>query len=147
PILLNQQSLVMTETLAAVLAILSLWCLARFTAARSAFNAALAGGAVGLAVLCRPAFLPWLVLVGATMLLIRGKSQTSEQRWWHDPGWRAANVAGLLVGAATVISPWAVRNYRVFGKPVLTTTHGGYTFYLANNRGFYEWLSSDKSGL
>ena len=41
PILLNQQALVMTETLAAFLAILSLWCLARFDAQRSWFNAGL----------------------------------------------------------------------------------------------------------
>src|SRR4029079_19530514 len=69
PILLNQQTLVMTETLATSLTILSLWCLARFDAIRSWFNAALAGGAIGLAVLCRPTFLPWLALVAVGMLL------------------------------------------------------------------------------
>ena len=56
PILLNQSALVMTETLAAFLAILALWCLARFDGQRSWFNAGLAGGAMGLAVLCRPTF-------------------------------------------------------------------------------------------
>src|SRR5205823_6741989 len=44
------------------------------------------------------------------------------------------------VAAAGVMSPWAIRNYRVFGKPIVTTTHGGYTFLLSNNISFYEHL-------
>jgi hypothetical protein len=145
PILLNQQTLVMTETLAAFLAILSLWCLARFDASRSWFNAALAGGAIGLAVLCRPTFLPWLGMVALAMLLIRGRNsefriQNSEFRWLEDFGWRIANLAGLAIAASAIISPWAIRNYRVFGKPIVTTTHGGYTFLLGNNYLFYDWL-------
>src|SRR5439155_18166700 len=91
PILLNQQTLIMTETLAAFLAILSLWCLARFDVSRSWFNAALAGGAIGLAVLCRPTFLPWLGLVGVGMLLVRGgpnfKLQISNFRF-ENVVWR-----------------------------------------------------------
>src|SRR5204863_10063335 len=105
-----------TETLAAFLAILSLWCLARFDAARTPFNAALAGGAIGLAVLCRPTFLPWLGLVGMTMLLVRGgpalKSQISNFKFGNLP-WLLANLAGLAIIAAAVMSPWAIRNYRV----------------------------------
>jgi hypothetical protein len=148
PILLNQQTLVMTETLTAFLAILSLWCLARFDAARSWFNAALAGGAIGLAVLCRPTFLPWLGLVGVGMLLVRGRNsefrmQNSErqlQRSLGDIRWRFVNFAGLAVAAAAVVSPWPIRNYRVFGEPIVTSTHGGYTFLLGNNFYFYRWL-------
>jgi len=143
PILLNQQTLVMTETLAAFLAILSLWCLARFDAARSWFNAALAGGAIGLAVLCRPTFLPWLGLVGVGMLFIRGgpncKSQIANFKF-EDVVWRLANLAGLVIVAGAVMSPWAIRNYRLFGKPIIATTHGGYTLYLANNPDFYAYL-------
>jgi hypothetical protein len=146
PLLLNQQSLVMTETLAAFLAVLSLWCLARFDAQRSWFNAGLAGGAIGLAVLSRPTFLPWLGLVGVGMLFVLGRNsefriQNSEWRWLDDFGWRVANVAALAVAAAAVLSPWVIRNQRVFGKPIVTTTHGGYTLYLGNNRSFYAYLA------
>ena len=156
PILLNQQTLVMTETLAAFLAILSLWCLARFDAARSWFNAALAGGAIGLAALCRPTFLPWLGMVGIAMLIVRGRcaergTRNAERRnvssWFDDFGWRAASLAGLAIAAAAIISPWAIRNYRVFGKPIVTTTHGGYTLRLGNNPQFYEWLRTSRHGL
>jgi hypothetical protein len=152
PILLNQQTLVMTETLATFLAILSLWCLARFDAARTPFNAAMAGGAIGLAVLCRPTFLPWLGLVAVGMALVRGRNsefriQNAEFRWLADFGWRAANVAGFVVVAAAVVSPWVIRNYRVFGKPIVTTTHGGYTLVLGNNLDFYSWLHSADANL
>jgi hypothetical protein len=156
PILLNQQTLVMTETLAAFLAILALWCLARFDAARSWFNAALAGGAMGLAVLCRPTFLPWLLFVAVTMLFLRAwKWETNRRHAWSSSlgwahlwlrfGFRVSNALGLLIAAAAMMSPWTIRNYRVFGKPIVTTTHGGYTLLLANNPSFYLWLANSES--
>src|SRR5262245_44419461 len=135
----------MTETLAAFLAILSLWCLARFDGCRSWFNAALAGGAIGLAVLCRPAFLPWLGLVGLGMLVVRGgpdfKFQVSNFNL-PQVGWRLLNLAVLGLAASAVISPWAIRNYHEFGRLIITTTHGGYTLLLGNNERFYSWLDS-----
>ena len=39
-----------------------------------------------------------------------------------------------------MLSPWAIRNQIQFGRPIVTTTHGGYTLLLANNPEFYEWL-------
>jgi hypothetical protein len=149
PILLNQQTLLMTETLASLLAIVTLWCLARFDADQSWFNAALAGGAIGLAVLCRPTFLPWFGLVGIAMLAVRGRNSelSSHKSGSSGFGWRIANVVAMAIAAAAVISPWATRNYRASGKPIVTTTHGGYTFALANNKDFYLHLRSDESGL
>ncbi len=44
--------------------------------------------------------------------------------------WRA--VAGTLL----VVAPWVLRNQLVLSTPLLTTTHGGYTLLLANNRVF-----------
>lgn len=153
PILLNQSALVMTETLAAFLAVLALWCLARFDSQRSWFNAGLAGGAMGLAVLCRPTFLPWVGLVAMGMLLVRGRIANCELQnakcklGWSDVGWRVANCVALLIVAGMVVSPWVIRNQRVFGKPIVTTTHGGYTLWLGNNHSFYDWLRRDGSGV
>jgi hypothetical protein len=42
-----------------------------------------------------------------------------------------------LLLTAAVLAPWAVRNARIFGPPILTTTHGGYTLALANNPVYY----------
>jgi hypothetical protein len=136
PILLNQSALVMTETLAAFLTSLALYCLARFDAARTPWNAGLVGGAIGLAILCRPTYLPWLALVALVPLALK----TS----WPI---RIANTVATLAVAAVILSPWTIRNYRVFGKPLATTTHGGYTLLLGNNEEFYDYLKSDKSGL
>jgi hypothetical protein len=150
PLLLNQQALVMTETLATFLAVLALWCLARFDARREWFNAALAGAAIGLAALCRPTFLPWLGLVGMGVLLVRiprGSVGVRERGRGREFAWRVANCAALGLAAALVLSPWVIRNYQVFGKPIVTTTHGGYTLWLGNNESFYDWLREDETGL
>jgi hypothetical protein len=137
PILLNQQTLVMTETLATLLAILSLWCLVRFSAHRYWWNAALAGGAIGLAALCRPTFLPWLGLVGLVMISDFRFLISDWQRWM---GRSVPNLVALAVAAAAVMSPWVIRNQQELGEPILTTTHGGYTLLLGNNEDFYQWL-------
>jgi len=155
PLLVHQQSLVMTETLATFLAILALWCLAKFSDYRSWFWAGLSGGAIGLAVLCRPTFLPWLGLVAVAMLLVRGgrdcKLQTANcklgQPWSSIIASRVTNAFFLVAIAAGVLAPWIVRNQQVFGKPMVTTTHGGYTLWLGNNLSFYDWLRHDQTGL
>ena len=125
----------------------ALWCLARFNAQRSWFNAGLAGGAMGLAVLCRPTFLPWLGVVAVGMLLVRGGRERERggegERLVGDVAWRFVNCVALVGVAAIVVSPWVIRNQRVFGKPIVTTTHGGYTLLLGNNPSFYEWLRID----
>jgi hypothetical protein len=48
-------------------------------------------------------------------------------------------IRASLLALATVatLAPWAWRNARVFGEPVWTTTHGGYTLALANNPVYY----------
>ena len=39
--------------------------------------------------------------------------------------------AGVLVlGLSLVVVPWGIRNLIVFGRPIITTTHGGYTLLL-----------------
>ena len=45
-----------------------------------------------------------------------------------------------------MLSPWAIRNQIQFGRPIVTTTHGGYTLLLANNPEFYDWLRSGSWG-
>ncbi len=45
-------------------------------------------------------------------------------------------IVGLLVVAC--LSPWVLRNLSVFSKPIWATTHGGYTLLLANNPLIYQ---------
>ena len=168
PILLNQQTLVMTETLAAFCTVVAWGLLVRFHFDRNWWNAALAGGAIGLAALCRPTYLPWLgvcALLGFCLqpgVLERILKPSSSKRSSAIWGQRVLNGAAFLVAGLGVMFPWVWRNHQQFPqwwqvkiagstlsipKPLLTTTHGGYTLYLANNRHFYRYLRKDQTGL
>jgi hypothetical protein len=123
PVLVSQSRMVMTETLAAFLLAASLAVLAL----DGLRGAALGGLVLGLAALCRPSTLPAAALLAAAAMLT-------------GPGSRASRVyRGAIVGLTTlaVLAPWALRNARVLGEPVWTTTHGGYTLALANNPTYY----------
>ena len=137
PILLRQSCLVMTETLATFLAVAALATLAITANRRSPGLHLLAGAASGLAALCRPTFLPWTAVVGVFLWV----------RWPSDRSRAATSLACFLGGAALVLLPWVVRNTIVFGRPIATTTHGGFTLLLANNPSFYEYLRSSPSDL
>lgn len=135
PILVNQSLLVMTETLAACLAALSLVALSWADERPSPLRAALAGCCLGLAALCRPTFLPWAVLVVVV-----------EVWRWPAGACKAKCGGALLVALALTLSPWALRNQLQFGRPIVTTTHGGYTMLLGNNRDYYAFLKTAKPG-
>ncbi len=129
PILLAQSALVMTETLAAFLAVASLVWIAQTGRSDRVVHALAAGAFAGLAILCRPTFLPWACAAGLLFLVAKPAAMAK------------ARLSLAFVGAmAVVVSPWAVRNQIHFGRPIVTTTHGGYTLLLANNPFFYEHL-------
>jgi 4-amino-4-deoxy-L-arabinose transferase-like glycosyltransferase len=124
PVLVWQSRSVMTETptaffMAAALA--ALGC-------PGPIGSVLGGLGLGLAALCRPSMLPVAALtVVAAFLVAPGDRRI---RLWRG---------GLLVLTIVLtLSPWVIRNLRVFGEPVWTTTHGGYTLALANNSVYYD---------
>lgn len=145
PLLLVYTPQPMTESLFSCLTTGLLAALTRFGGAASAvqaspvhqrWNAIESGIWFGLAVLCRPTLWPFLGVFGlldgyrwlwpiAPNVDPRVERQVVLRRWGF---W-------LMVIALTV-APWVLRNYRAFGVPVLTTTHGGYTLWLANNETF-----------
>ncbi|MFN3149600.1 hypothetical protein [Bremerella sp.] len=142
PILLNQSTLVMTETLATCLAILTLVAVSSLAAKQlssddargsrdvtiSAVNIA---GAVGLAIFCRPTFLVWAALLPMAI-------------WFCCRGWKLRLSSVLAYGLMLLflLAPWVVRNLLVFEAPVLGTTHGGHTLLWGNNDSYYEYLRS-----
>jgi hypothetical protein len=129
PLLLYQSTQLMTETLATAGAVSGMFCLTFFQQRPTAMRAACAGGALGLATLCRPTFLPWLMLCGCVVLT----SPELRSR-------RGVNLAWMMLAALVVVLPWGMRNYVQFGRFKLTTTHGGYTLLLGNNPSFYDYL-------
>lgn len=133
PILLRQSTSVMTETMAAFLAVAGMAVLARAMERPTVPLAAASGATFALAALCRPTFLPWLVLCGVLVFWAAWRAAIHAKR-------AAKMVAVYFAAAAVLLAPWAVRNARVLGKPLLTTTHGGYNLLLGNNPWFYEYL-------
>jgi len=119
PVLVAQSRSVMTETPAAFLVAATLAGLS----VPGARGAVLGGLGFGLSSLCRPSLLP-----GAGLAALAGLM--------FGPGGVKARLGrSMILVAATVatLAPWTWRNIRVFGEPVATTTHGGYTLALANN--------------
>lgn len=123
PVLAWQARHVMTETLAAFLIAAALAELA----GRRPWSPLSGGALLGLAALCRPSLLPSAGLVALAALAARpGRLRERIKR-----------SAGIALIVAATLAPWAIRNYRVFGEFVWTTTHGGYTLALANNEVYY----------
>ena len=129
PLLLYQSTQLMTETLAALLAVLLIWTWTRACEQPSPWRFALAGICLGLASLCRPTFLPWLALAPLTLLA----TPALRSRFF-------TYACLLTVATLTTLSPWVIRNQRVFDHLILNTTHGGYTLMLGNNTYYYEHL-------
>lgn len=161
PILLTQSALVMSETLAALLVVLSVWLLDRCTHRPTAGNAVLAGAAWGGVVLCRPGllafaalaaiWLPWLAATARNAGMQRGLKEEKGERGERgreekERRWRSAGqvFAGVIAGLAVVVGPWVVRNQVAFARPIVATTHGGYTLLLGNNPFFYDHLRSGR---
>jgi len=70
------------------------------------------GGALGLAVLCRPGG-----LIAAALSVFEGAC--AEER-----GRRLRPFLLSLLALAAVVTPWVVRNQRLFGRPLLVTSGG-----------------------
>jgi hypothetical protein len=131
PLLLNQSALVMTETLAAALTLAAVAALIAWSDRKTWHWAAAAGALLALCVLCRPTYLPWLGLV-VIVALARPRLLSLSMPWRQ---------ALILAGVALlVVLPWTIRNMLVFGRPIVTTTHGDYTLLLGNNPYFYRYL-------
>ena len=174
PILLRQSTLVMTETLATFLGVLAWWLaisrrpwLHRWRQNRKPENGAsplqevrprmahphellghqivrslLLGVTLGLACLCRPTALAWLALwlLGNATGRILFHQRHVVWRWGT-----VLNGAILVVAFGAILGDWGIRNQNMLGHAVVTTTHGGYTLYLANNPVLYEHLRSSGS--
>lgn len=119
PLLVQATSLAMTETLFTFLVTACL--LAAIT--DSPWTLGFIGG---LAALCRPTM---FAFAGLSLIVY-----LARQLWFptsNGKDWRRLYV--VLVASFAVIAPWGIRNWWVFGKPIITTTHGGYTLLLGNN--------------
>jgi 4-amino-4-deoxy-L-arabinose transferase-like glycosyltransferase len=85
----------------------------------NAMYAVLAGLLLGLLIYFRAEMLAWPFLYAIVVLL-----KSTKQ-------WRSALT--LITLPLLMLTPWAVRNYLLFGQPVLTTTAGGINLWYGHN--------------
>jgi 4-amino-4-deoxy-L-arabinose transferase-like glycosyltransferase len=108
PMLIAADGALMSESLFGLLAALTLFAAYRLLDEPTLGRAAVLGGVAGLAALTRTEALLLLVVVLVPVLR-------------RPAGWRAALVA--VLAAVVVITPWSVRNWVVFDRPVLVSTN------------------------
>ena len=134
PILVQQSTQVMTETLAACLVMVTVWALSR--AMENTRWIWVAAVALTLAYLCRPTFLVW----GGFLVL--GWCLTHRRKYCPEESLGRRLAPALVLGGvlAVTVFVWTMRNLRQFGAPVWATTHGGYTLLLGNNPMFYDYI-------
>jgi 4-amino-4-deoxy-L-arabinose transferase-like glycosyltransferase len=129
--------LVLTESLAALLAIATAAALVRLLQTASLRWALLAGVVIGLAILNRPLVIFWLPLLVLLVL-------------WGAPRKPIALSAAVTLAAVIVIAPWGVRNVRLLGEFKPLGTHGeqnlsaAYSDAAYANRGI--WINLDDAG-
>jgi 4-amino-4-deoxy-L-arabinose transferase-like glycosyltransferase len=114
PPFLTATATVLQETMLSFLAALFAWCLWRAAEAPGAVRSFAAGASLGLAALGKVVILP-LALPAAALLAM------APRRSWLRP-------AACLLGVATVVLPWALRNRAVLGRLEVTNGNGGHTF-------------------
>lgn len=144
PILVQQSSFAMTETIAACIVSSIYWQWTQQIKEAPRWKSRFTLGILlCLAYLCRPTFLAWSVLLlGGEILwhLVSKKYRTSRL------GKKEVLKLFLpVVLIAVTVMTWAERNRRATGYPVWATTHGGYTLLLGNNPLFYRHLETGGS--
>jgi hypothetical protein len=77
------------------------------------------GALIGVTVLTRPGFLPWLIISCAAVLILLKRSLAQ----------RAAVCTGLALACFLVLLPWAARNATVTGHWVFTSLWSGPSLY------------------
>lgn len=131
PLLIVYAGQPMTEILATTLVALIACGMASMSSGNPAlnrWNIFVMGILLGLAALTRPALLlliPWTAACLLFSLPSNASGQISRTRWLTS--------AILILAASLPICVWTLRNAAVMGHPIITTTHGGYTLWLANN--------------
>ncbi len=156
PLLIMYTTFAMTETLFTLLVALLLFLMVmprQDEGTSSQFNAGeetmlpqgsfvrevIVGLVFGLSALCRPtiwAFGVTLAVLWVGGIVFRGKFGELRGR----VPWAA------IVTGALVVAPWTIRNQFSMGRPIVTTTHGGYTLLLGNNPVFYREVVQQPPG-
>jgi 4-amino-4-deoxy-L-arabinose transferase-like glycosyltransferase len=130
PFLIFSGAYLLTENLYMLFLLGGVWAASRAMGGRAGWRAAALGGVLlGLADLTRPTASLVALWISAAFVF-----------FGEGPLRRRASRAVLLAAALFVtLLPWGIRNHSAFGKWILSTTHGGITFYQGNNPAVLEY--------
>lgn len=139
PLLLLYSRQPMTETLCACLSAVLICRVACRDQTASTGKAACGEGVLwGLCLLARPTYGAGLAIWLLISAFAASPLPLGEGARVCDRGKTPrAYLLLVITFALLTLSPWAIRNWQVFGRPIVTTTHGGYTLWLANNPVYY----------
>lgn len=143
PLLVQATSQAMTEILCAFL-LTSLLVVVTETRLGDWRRCCGIGVLFGLTALCRPTVWAFAVLASCVGLItLTWRIKNVERSVWVKTllGWL---VIGLTTGLT--VASWVIRNADVFGEPIVTTTHGGYTLLLGNNDEAYRVEVAEPTG-
>jgi hypothetical protein len=107
------------------------WCALRATTPAGWLST---GFVFGLCCLCRPTFWAPGIIFAIGWLIAQWKTSLAETSEINQPPstrWRRA--ALVASGTVLAVAPWVARNSVAMGRPIVTTTHGGYTLLLGHN--------------
>ena len=122
PFFIYYTGFLLTETLFIFLVVLSFYFLISMYGSERPRDSAKAGFSIGLAGLCRPVM--ELYLPVALVHILAGKEDMKKKM-------KKIFITGLLF--AITVSPWVIRNYRIFNSFIPGTTMGGWVFWEGNN--------------
>jgi hypothetical protein len=121
PALLEYSAMLMTEPVGTALLAGSVLLMLRARERERPWPWAATGLAIGVLVMLRPEYLPFVLILPALMLL-RGGDQAGRGR--------RLRLAGLMAACAClVLLPWTVRNFIAFERLVPVSTGGGQILY------------------
>ncbi|MDZ4849423.1 MAG: hypothetical protein SGI77_09015 [Pirellulaceae bacterium] len=143
PILCRQSCLIMTETTATFLAVLTIWIWVfgvGYTQRFPTWLAFLIGTMLGINCLVRPSSLAWCWMLILGLCIHRWRTNKVER---SRNSVSYANILVCASGIVLLLIPWMLRNRAEFGSMIWTTTHGGYTLLLANNPVYFDHLDAD----
>lgn len=136
PLLIQYTSQTMTETLATFLVTLLL--VTTLWSGNEIAKGGFTGVLFGLASLCRPSIWAFGTIAATVWMVEAMRIRSRDGQFNPRISSRHVKVGAMCIFAVAItISPWAIRNTMVFGRPILMTTHGGYTLFLGNNETFF----------
>jgi 4-amino-4-deoxy-L-arabinose transferase-like glycosyltransferase len=115
--------LLLSENLSLLLTLTTLWAVAMYLKSRRVKWLVLFGAVGGLNTLVRGGNLVLPIMLGAGLLIVAVRGKTDQ--------WKHLSTGLLLALAAFVVTvtPWTIRNYRVFHRFVPVATQEGLTLY------------------